>query len=628
MKPNNKNTNDLNDQRRRAVQLRLAGSTLAEVRKDVGLSNPTIIAAVKAFKEGGWAAVEVNPRGRPRRQGKNNTSPVPPQQALLQAMHNDSTELWNTSRVQQWLQNTQQKTLSVQTAANYLHTWQLLPSNLLRQFTESKSTAATTWMAGEYKDFKNSAKSERNTVLWFGVQAVENNATHLYVHTLRGRCLWYCVSGKASSSDFKQFFTLLCNAYPKGIALIAANKLLAAEAIKFAQDNGKEMPVITAPALRSSAAATTLSTKTRQDGLKATNKPTTFNKPKASTNTARRNMAQPNPTGTAQSHQSSGPSSSKNAVNHSVDNHRHLPGVPATGLTHLQLLEAESIHIMREVVAEAENPVMLNSFGKDSSVMFHLARKAFYPADPPFPMLHIDTQWKFQEMYRYRDSVVEQHGFELLTHVNPEGVAKNVNPFTHGSALHTDIMKTDALKQAIDKHGFDVAFAGARRDEEASRGKERVFSFRTSQHRWDPKNQRPECWNLFNTRKQPEESLRVYPLSNWTELDIWQYINAENISICPLYFAAERPVVERDGSLIVVDDERMQLNDGEVPMMRSVRFRTLGCYPLTSAIESDAGTLPDILQEMLVTNTSERHGRLIDHDTAASMEKKKQQGYF
>jgi len=303
--------------------------------------------------------------------------------------------------------------------------------------------------------------------------------------------------------------------------------------------------------------------------------------------------------------------------------------LPAAGtLSHLQRLEAESIHIMREVVAEADNPVMLYSIGKDSAVMLHLARKAFFPAPLPFPLLHIDTTWKFRAMYEFRDRMASEMGFDLLTHVNADGVEKGVNPFTHGSALHTDIMKTEALKEALDKHGFDVAFGGARRDEEKSRAKERVFSFRTAQHRWEPKSQRPELWKVYNTRKQRGESIRVFPLSNWTELDIWQYIYQQNIPIPPLYLAAERPVVERDGMLIMVDDERMPLKDGEVPLLRNVRFRTLGCYPLTGAVESNASTLPAIIQEMLLTKTSERQGRMIDHDAAASMEMKKQEGYF
>ncbi|KTD33990.1 sulfate adenylyltransferase subunit CysD [Legionella israelensis] len=297
-------------------------------------------------------------------------------------------------------------------------------------------------------------------------------------------------------------------------------------------------------------------------------------------------------------------------------------------LSHLEYLEAESIHILREVVAEAENPVMLYSIGKDSSVMLHLALKAFYPSKPPFPLLHVDTTWKFREMIEFRDRVAAKHGLELLVHINEEGLAEGINPFTHGSAIHTDIMKTVALKQALNKYQFDAAFGGARRDEEKSRAKERIFSFRNKDHRWDPKNQRPELWSLYNTRKHKGESLRVFPLSNWTELDVWQYIHQEKIEIVPLYYAAMRPVVERDGALIMVDDERIPLAKGEIPQMRQVRFRTLGCYPLTGAIESSADSLPAIIEEMLLSTSSERQGRVIDHDASASMEKKKQEGYF
>jgi sulfate adenylyltransferase subunit 2 len=283
---------------------------------------------------------------------------------------------------------------------------------------------------------------------------------------------------------------------------------------------------------------------------------------------------------------------------------------------------------MREVVAECERPVLLYSVGKDSAVLLHLAVKAFFPAVPPFPLLHVDTKWKFRAMYEFRDAMAKKLGMQLLVHVNPEGLAQGIGPFTHGSQVHTDVMKTQALKQALDKYGFDAAFGGARRDEEKSRAKERIFSFRSAQHRWDPKQQRPELWSLYNARKHTGESLRVFPLSNWTELDVWQYIYLEQIPIVPLYFAAPRPVVERDGALIMVDDERMPLKPGEQPQLRKVRFRTLGCYPLTGAIESAADTLPAIIQEMLLTTTSERQGRVIDHDAAASMEKKKQEGYF
>lgn len=297
-------------------------------------------------------------------------------------------------------------------------------------------------------------------------------------------------------------------------------------------------------------------------------------------------------------------------------------------LTHLKLLEAESIHIFREVAAEFDNPVMLYSVGKDSAVMLHLAMKAFYPGKPPFPLMHVDTTWKFSEMIEFRDKRVEELGWDLIVHINQDGVDMGISPFVHGSAKHTDIMKTMGLKQALDKHGFDAAFGGARRDEEKSRAKERVYSFRDKNHRWDPKSQRPELWDIYNSRVDKGESIRVFPLSNWTELDIWQYIHLESIPIVPLYLAEKRPVVERDGALIMVDDDRMELLPGEKVEEKMVRFRTLGCYPLTGAVESEATTLPEIIQEMLLTTTSERQGRVIDHDSSGSMEKKKQEGYF
>jgi sulfate adenylyltransferase subunit 2 len=308
-----------------------------------------------------------------------------------------------------------------------------------------------------------------------------------------------------------------------------------------------------------------------------------------------------------------------------------LPGLARDSmqtLSHLDRLESESIHIIREVAAEFRNPVMLYSIGKDSAVMLHLAMKAFAPGKPPFPLMHVDTTWKFREMIEFRDRIVKEYGLDLIVHINQEGVSRGVGPFTHGSKLHTDIMKTEGLKQALDKHQFDAAFGGARRDEEKSRAKERVFSFRSKAHRWDPKAQRPELWNLYNTRVAPGESVRVFPLSNWTELDIWQYIDRENIPLVPLYFAKERPIVERDGVLTMVDDDRMPLKEGETPDMKLVRFRTLGCYPLTGAVESSASTVPDIILELLQSRASERQGRVIDQDQIGSMEKKKQEGYF
>ncbi len=302
-------------------------------------------------------------------------------------------------------------------------------------------------------------------------------------------------------------------------------------------------------------------------------------------------------------------------------------GLVPERLTHLQRLEAEAIHIMREVVAEAENPVMMYSVGKDSAVMLHLAKMAFYPSPPPFPLLHVDTTWKFKAMYELRERAAKEAGMELIVYQNPEAIERGINPFDHGS-LHTDLWKTEGLKQALTAHGFDAAFGGARRDEEKARAKERVFSFRTANHGWDPKNQRPELWSLYNARKNGGESIRVFPISNWTELDIWQYIHLNDIEIVPLYFSAPRPTVKRDGMILMVDDERFRFEEGEEPVERSIRFRTLGCYPLTGAVESEAATLPEIIQEMLLTTTSEREGRAIDHDQAASMEKKKREGYF
>jgi len=311
-----------------------------------------------------------------------------------------------------------------------------------------------------------------------------------------------------------------------------------------------------------------------------------------------------------------------------IDASRGNAAAGGTALTHLERLEAESIHIFREVVAECARPVLLYSIGKDSSVLLHLARKAFFPAPLPFPLLHIDTRWKFRAMYEFRDQIASRYGLDLLVHVNQEGLAKGIGPISHGSRVHTDVMKTQGLRQALDEHRFDAAFGGARRDEEKSRAKERIFSFRSAAHRWDPKKQRPELWALYNARTGPGESMRVFPLSNWTELDVWQYILRESIPIVPLYLAAERPVVERDGALIVVDDERLPLEPGERPRMRRVRFRTLGCYPLTGAIESEADTVPAIIEEMLGSRSSERQGRVIDRDGGASMEQKKQEGYF
>ena len=607
---------DLNAQRKLAVQLRMAGSTLASVRAEVGLSTPTIVAAVKAFKEGGWSAVEVKPQGRPRLNETNNTDNSVARDALLAHLADaDCTELWSNKQVGQWLKQEQQIEVSVQTVAGYVQAWQLLPENQYRQLSISTATAVATWLDGQYKDFKAKAKRQGATVLWLGARQVSDDIGQLHAHTLRGKCVWMTFNHAPNAADYKTFLTQLLNEYPKGIALVCANKSIHTQANTFRQNHSESVLSTVAPS--STRPSSTNHTETNNIN------PASLQRE----NNLEQSMTQPLPSTRSAANDSTESQVSNQSNNDAPFGNNALP-FNGDSLTHLQRLEAESIHIMREVIAEADNPVMLYSTGKDSAVMLHLAQKAFFPAPPPFPLLHIDTTWKFQEMYRYRDRIVQDLGFELITHTNPEGVEKGVNPISHGSALHTDIMKTDALKQALEKYGFDMALGGARRDEEKSRAKERVFSFRTAQHRWEPKNQRPELWNVYNARKQPGESIRVFPLSNWTELDIWQYIHLQNIPVVPLYFAAERPVVERDGALIMVDDERMKLNDGEVPMMRMVRFRSLGCYPLTGAMESTATNTSEIIKETLLTKTSERDGRMIDNDAASSMEKKKQEGYF
>ena len=591
----------LNAARRQAVELRLAGQTLAATQTATGLSNPTIISAMKAYKTGGWDAVNVAPRGRPRRSEQQANSAteelrvnlfkqcvLPP--STRDALHTQS--LMNVERFESWL-STQNHTVSRSAQLNLLSKWNLQPQNRYRSLRDrvdlqSQHPNSTTWL-DEHDQFAVRAKRQGASVFWVATRAIDTEYTQIFAHDLRGRTHWCLVRGAATADHYQQFLKSLNDLIEKPLALVFTNHQLP----RIAQ-------------LKQWLAETHTSFFCVDESGDARN------------------------SRTQSSHSTSfqlNPGSHMTKSNDAAAEERPSD-ISADTLTHLQRLEAESIHIMREVVAEAENPVMMYSVGKDSAVMLHLARKAFYPAPPPFPLLHVDTTWKFKAMYEFRDNIVEKYGLELLKHVNPEGIAQNVNPFTHGSALHTDIMKTQGLKQALNEHKFDFAFGGARRDEEKSRAKERVFSFRNAQHRWDAKKQRPELWKLYNARKAPDESIRVFPISNWTELDIWQYIHKEDIPIVPLYLAAERPVVERDGTLIMVDDERMPLKDGEVPQMRSVRFRTLGCYPLTGAVESTATTLPEIIQEMLLTRTSERQGRMIDHDSSASMEKKKQEGYF
>jgi len=560
---------DLNAKRRQAVRLRLQGEKLAVVTAHTGLSTPTVIAAVKAYHEGGWTAVEVSPRrGRPLKEDEG-TGQVH-MQALVQAMLAGPPDaaglpdlLWSRKAVGAWLggRGTGKPTggavakLCLQLGLDFdgeaLPLPQLGASGAMRQHGIERYFAA-----------------------WPGVPADSGKIGLLCVKAPRGQLLWLAFAGPLEANHYQTFLSrLLPRSGVLELSVPGSSRLLRVPELRdWLHAEGASLRLVD-PELGSPSPFVSSSSPTRSAPLVR----------------AERNS---------------------------------MP------LTHLQRLEAESIHIMREVVAEADKPVMLYSVGKDSAVMLHLAMKAFYPSKPPFPLLHVDTRWKFRDMYAFRDRMVKELGLELITHVNPEGIAKNINPFTHGSAIHTDVMKTEGLKQALDKYGFDAAFGGARRDEEKSRAKERIFSFRSDQHRWDPKNQRPELWKMYNTRKHKGESLRVFPISNWTELDIWQYIYLQKIPIVPLYYSAERPVVERDGTLIMVDDDRMPLAQGEVPMMRKVRFRTLGCYPLTGAVESEADTLPAIIQEMLLTKTSERQGRVIDHDAAASMEKKKQEGYF
>ena len=575
---------ELNEKRRKAVQLRLNGDSLAQVSKECGLSAPTIIAAMKAFREGGWLAIDVKPRGRPSgAKGDTGSAGELGDAFRAEVLGRETSKLWTTQVAQDWISQYNGKSISIQATSTLLRHWRLAPINRPRPAVTSTSAKTQHWLKGNYADFAKQAKKRKSQILWLGTNVLISGEVQLYAHNLRGLCYWQLFSENPSAADYQAFCTALSETLERSLALVLPTVHLANEPTLGGWLKKTNTLAITA----NGAAQTTISQNTLSNS-------TDNEKPMTSSNALKVSPPLPD----------------------------------KASLTHLQRLEAESIHIMREVVAETENPVMLYSVGKDSAVMLHLAMKAFYPAKPPFPLLHVDTTWKFQSMYEFRDRMVKELGLELLTHTNEEGIKNSVNPFTHGSALHTDIMKTEALKQALDKYGFDAAFGGARRDEEKSRAKERVFSLRTAQHRWDPKAQRPEPWALYNTRKKPGESIRVFPLSNWTELDIWQYINAQDIPIVPLYSAAERPVVERDGKLIMVDDERMPLNEGEVPMMRKIRFRTLGCYPLTAAVESEATSVTDIIQEMLLSKTSEREGRTIDHDSAASMEKKKQEGYF
>jgi sulfate adenylyltransferase subunit 2 len=609
------------------VELRVDGRTLSEIRAATGLSVPTIIQACKAFEAGGWTAIAVGPRGRPT--GDGRVLDTAQEQSLRLAALGDPPErhglppaLWTSRGLRQLASRHFGVGLEPRAVSRMLERWGLALVSL-RSPQAARTPAEADWLAQAWPAAVEAARDAGSQLAWAGSLTHPDRPAPgglLVASRPVGSLAWLPVTGSLGSADAWLDFMarlLRSDAAPWQLWLhgpdfrrVPAVQHWLAEHPRLSLQPGvlpprvrraaePATPAQPLPALAPQALPTSV-TLSPDDAPAPPKAPAIIAAP--------RSRAAPNV-----SPQPSLPD--------------HTDATPMN-LTHLQRLEAESIHIMREVVAEADNPVMLYSIGKDSAVMLHLAKKAFFPSPPPFPLLHVDTTWKFRAMYEMRDRMAKEVGMELLVHHNPEAMELGINPFTHGSQIHTDMWKTQGLKQALDKYGFDAAFGGARRDEEKSRAKERIFSFRSAQHRWDPKNQRPELWRLYNGRKQKGESIRVFPISNWTELDIWQYIYLENVPIVPLYFSAERPVVDRDGTLIMVDDDRMPLRDGEVPMMKKVRFRTLGCYPLSGAVESEADTLPSIIQEMLLTKTSERQGRMIDHDQAASMEKKKQEGYF
>ena len=603
----------LAERRRRAVEMRLEGDKLSDISLAVGLSQPTIIKAHKAFLDGGWDAVNVRKQGRASGATTLGDNEPSLRRALFTSLPEDVSpehRLWTATLVKQWLDSGRQITVTRKTVNRYMRSWGIAVDATSRGNTD---------------------KTRQDKLPRYRVAVKAQEASLLLIASdSRGQLLWLIHQDTLSAELLLDFFKRLHHHSVRAFSAEVSG--VDATAIPLLTQWFEQHDCRLASAIsntnssstnKNNIATATATTADVTNEYSSTNHGNTMKTEKSQTD------EQPDLTPGRTSPR--GQMVDNFNTSAEASNERHTDGpvkVATTELSHLEQLEAESIHIIREVMALAENPAMLYSIGKDSAVMLHLARKAFYPAPPPFPLLHVDTTWKFRAMYEFRDKIAKEYGFELLTHSNETGIAQGVNPITHGSELHTSIMKTEGLKQALEKYGFDATFGGARRDEEKSRAKERVFSFRNAQHRWDPKNQRPELWKLYNSRKQRGESIRVFPLSNWTELDVWQYIHQENIPVVPLYLAAERPVVERDGMLIMVDDDRLPMNPGEVPMMRTVRFRTLGCYPLTGAIESTASTIPEIVEEMLVSRSSERSGRMIDHDSAASMEKKKQEGYF
>ncbi len=621
------------------MELRLEGRSLQQIRSETGLSAPTVIAAHKAFLAGGWNAVAV--RGRGRQQGEGRALSSEQEQALRRLVLKQPPEsgepglpLWQRDALSTCVQRELGLQLGERTLTRYLERWGLRLCSLQEAADTPQHQA---WLRETLPQRVRQARQQQAALYWCGELRVADGtgtASRLLVAlSLRGSLQWLPWPTKTASVH-EDFLLRLQRAAGGPVLALLHGLDLDSTAGAALQQRMQAAGVTLRPcpvALRRAGIAAPLAS------APVPASPSHLSPAPALATPAVRGPAAPSSLLDAAAGRAAAVSRPTAPVA-VVASSPVAPTAallfpspkrePSMKLTHLQRLEAESIHIMREVVAEADKPVMLYSIGKDSAVMLHLAKKAFYPAPPPFPLLHVDTTWKFRDMYAMRERMARELGMELLVYQNPEAKAMGINPFDHGSQIHTDMWKTQGLKQALDHYGFDAAFGGARRDEEKSRAKERIFSFRTAQHRWDPKNQRPELWKLYNARKHKGESIRVFPLSNWTELDIWQYIYLENVPIVPLYLAKERPVVERDGTLIMVDDERFPLRPGEVPSMRKVRFRTLGCYPLTGAIESEADTLTAIIQEMLLARTSERQGRMIDHDSTASMEKKKQEGYF
>ena len=614
----------LNQKRLEAVRMRLSGSPLADIRKQTGLSAPTIIAAHKAFISDGWEGVTVGARGRSA--GDGRLLPLAQERELFRLMVTRapdqlglSASLWQVAAVRALIRQQLQIDLPDRTITNYLKRWGLSVIKPAARL-DAGSESLKQWHKKAYPNIVARAQREQADIFWVDEIPLRDAESQPAVRSSvvravsnRGKQMWLAYEGTLRAPILIEFFDRLLKSV-NGKAFVILDGMQwrrAASLSNWLSDRGERLLAFHLP---------------DPHGMPDVAMGSPFAAPLPEQGPVTRPLQ--NKQFDIFSAQVKHLITQKGLVRQAYDSKKPKGGSPSMTLTHLQRLEAESIHIMREVVAETENPVMLYSIGKDSAVMLHLAMKAFYPAKPPFPLLHVDTTWKSRDMYALRDRMAKELGMDLKVWHNPEAQAMGINPFDHGSAIHTDMWKTQGLKQALDHFQFDAAFGGARRDEEKSRAKERIFSFRSTAHRWDPKAQRPELWKLYNARKHKGESIRVFPISNWTELDIWQYIFLQNIPIVPLYFAKTRPVVDRDGTLIMVDDERMPLRPGEVPMMRKVRFRTLGCYPLSGAVESEAETLEDVIQEMLLTRTSERQGRMIDHDQAGSMEKKKQEGYF